>query len=121
MFAADTFQGSTADRSHSWGAVPYGKPGYVPAMSHGIHDVIPFFHCCVWTEFGSDCDKYMDLRPTIDCTGYTPPTPGLSMYLTEMNTFRWIVNTIFVDVLENAFDMLLTDYDIIEKCCYFWI
>lgn len=83
MFAADTFQGSTPDRSHAWGALPYSKPGYVPLMSHGLHDVVPFFYCCLWTEFGQDCHKYMDLRPTRDCTGYTPPRAGRLRILSD--------------------------------------
>ena len=90
MFAADTFQGSTPDRSHDWGAVPYGKPDYVPLMSHGLHDVVSFFYCCVWTEFGPDCNKYMDIRPTKDCTGYTPPSAGL--YLEVLNTYLLVRN-----------------------------
>ena len=75
MFSNDNVNGSTPDRSHTWGAVPYGRPDYVPSMSHWIHDVVSFYYCCLWDNYRS-CDRYMDLRPTRDCTGYTPPMPG---------------------------------------------
>ncbi|XP_060564063.1 sushi domain-containing protein 2-like isoform X2 [Ruditapes philippinarum] len=75
IFAADTFQGSTPDKSHDWGAAPYGKPGHVPSLSHWIDDVVTFYYCCLWDEYNS-CDYYMDVRPTSDCTGYTPPVPA---------------------------------------------
>ena len=75
VFAADTFQGSTPDKSHDWGAAPYMRPGYVPSLSHWIRDVVTFYYCCLWNEYGS-CDHYMDLRPTKDCTGYNPPVLG---------------------------------------------
>ena len=80
MFSSDTFNGSTPDRSHDWGAAPYGTPDYIPSMSHWIHDVVSFYHCCLWVEYGS-CDHYMDLRSTKDCTGYTPPMPGIKYIL----------------------------------------
>jgi hypothetical protein len=48
-FAADSFQGSTPDRSHTWGAAPYGSNGLVPSMSHWIKDVVTFYYCCLWT------------------------------------------------------------------------
>ncbi|XP_053399387.1 sushi domain-containing protein 2-like isoform X2 [Mercenaria mercenaria] len=75
IFAADTFQGSTPDRSHDWGAAPYGNPGYVPSLSHWIDDVVTFYYCCLWSGYNS-CDYYMDVRPTSDCTGYSPPVPA---------------------------------------------
>ncbi|KAL4230851.1 hypothetical protein ACF0H5_011225 [Mactra antiquata] len=75
IYAADSNQGSTPDKSHDWGAAPYGRPGYVPSLSHWIDDVVTFYYCCIWTGYKS-CDYYMDLRPTKDCTGYTPPTPA---------------------------------------------
>lgn len=75
IFTEDTFQGSTPDKSHDWGALPYGKPGYVPSLSHWLDDVVTFYYCCLWTKHQS-CDYYMDLRPTKDCTGYTPPMPA---------------------------------------------
>ncbi|KAL5012737.1 hypothetical protein ScPMuIL_011288 [Solemya velum] len=75
-FAADSFNGSTPDRSHSWGATPYARPGHVPTMSHWLKDVITFYYCCIWTGFDGDCHHYMDERPTRDCRGYSPPKPA---------------------------------------------
>lgn len=71
-YAADSFQGSTPDRSHAWGAFPYGRPDLVPSMSHWVKDVVTFYYCCLWTEY-NDCDYYMDQRATRDCSGYSPP------------------------------------------------
>ncbi|XP_033742451.1 sushi domain-containing protein 2-like isoform X2 [Pecten maximus] len=71
-YAADTFQGSTPDRSHAWGAFPYGRTDLVPSMSHWVKDVVTFYYCCLWTNY-ADCDYYMDQRATRDCTGYSPP------------------------------------------------
>ncbi|XP_060604750.1 sushi domain-containing protein 2-like [Ruditapes philippinarum] len=75
VFAADTYFGSTADKSHDWGAAPYGKPGHVPILSHWVDDIIPLFSCCQWTNFKS-CDYYVQLRGTTDCTEYNPPVPA---------------------------------------------
>ena len=70
MYAGDTDQGSTADRSHVWGAEPYQEINMVPSLSHWKHDVITFYFCCIW---GNDCKTYMTLRPTADCKEYIPP------------------------------------------------
>ena len=70
MYAGDTEQGSTSDRSHVWGAEPYGAPGMVPGLSHWLNDVMPFYFCCLW---GGDCRMYAELRPTASCTEYVPP------------------------------------------------
>ncbi|XP_072048712.1 sushi domain-containing protein 2-like [Amphiura filiformis] len=70
MFAGDTDQGSTADRSHVWGAEPYQTIDTVPGLSHWKHDVITFYYCCIW---GNDCKTYLTLRPTADCKEYDPP------------------------------------------------
>ncbi|XP_060065924.1 sushi domain-containing protein 2-like [Ylistrum balloti] len=71
-YAADTFQGSTPDKSHAWGSFPYGRADLVPSMSHWVKDVVTFYYCCLWTNY-ADCDYYMDQRATRDCSGYTPP------------------------------------------------
>lgn len=74
-YSEDTFQGSTPDRFHDWGADPYGSPGSVPSLSHGLADVMTFFYCCMWVDY-KDCDFYMDVRPTTDCKYYKPPKQG---------------------------------------------
>ena len=74
-YSQDTFQGSTPDRFHDWGAAPYGTAGSVPSLSHGLADVMTFFYCCIWVDY-KDCDLYMDVRPTKDCKHYKPPQQG---------------------------------------------
>ncbi|XP_076446863.1 sushi domain-containing protein 2-like isoform X2 [Babylonia areolata] len=71
-YAADTYQGSTPDRAHDWGAAPFGSPGHVPSLSHWIQDVVTFYYCCLWVNYG-DCSYYMDRRATRDCKDYVPP------------------------------------------------
>ncbi|XP_052245038.1 sushi domain-containing protein 2-like isoform X2 [Dreissena polymorpha] len=75
IYAEDTFQGSTPDKGHDWGAAPYGKKFYVPSLSHWLEDVVTFYYCCLWTGYNS-CDYYMDQRPTKNCAGYNPPIPA---------------------------------------------
>ncbi|XP_071958743.1 sushi domain-containing protein 2-like [Antedon mediterranea] len=74
VYAGDSFNGSTADRSHPWGVTPYGTKGKVPTMSHWVDDVISFYYCCIWTDNSDDCWNYMERRPTADCRNYVPPT-----------------------------------------------
>ncbi|ESP05625.1 hypothetical protein LOTGIDRAFT_228125 [Lottia gigantea] len=71
-YAADSYQGSTPDRSHDWGAEPYNKPNRVPSLSHWKHDVVTFYYCCLWVEY-KYCDYYMEQRATRDCKNYKPP------------------------------------------------
>ncbi|KAJ8035351.1 Sushi domain-containing protein 2 [Holothuria leucospilota] len=69
MYAGDTDQGSTNDRSHVWGSEPYLQANMVPSLSHWKHDVITFYYCCLW---GTDCRSYMERRITMDCANYEP-------------------------------------------------
>ncbi|XP_067663868.1 uncharacterized protein [Haliotis asinina] len=86
IYAADTYQGSTPDRSHDWGAAPYNKPGHVPSLSHWIEDVVTFYYCCLWTEY-SHCNYYMDQRATRDCNGYRPPKAAFAYGDPHIMTF----------------------------------
>ncbi|CAL1545125.1 unnamed protein product [Lymnaea stagnalis] len=81
-----SFQGSTPDRSHVWGAAPYNKPDLVPSLSHWKHDVVSYYYCCLWNEFGL-CDKYMRQRPTADCKKYEPPGLGFLRGDPHITTF----------------------------------
>ncbi|XP_064609396.1 sushi domain-containing protein 2-like [Liolophura sinensis] len=85
-YAADSYQGSTPDKGHAWGAAPYLKPGYVPEESHWIDDVVSFYYCCLWTGY-KDCDKYMDRRPTKDCVDYQPPGTAVAFGDPHIITF----------------------------------
>ncbi|XP_046329110.2 sushi domain-containing protein 2-like isoform X1 [Haliotis rufescens] len=86
MNAADTYQGSTPDRSHDWGAAPYNTPGHVPSFSHWIKDVASFYYCCLWTKY-SHCNYYMDQRATRDCNGYNPPKAAIAFGDPHITTF----------------------------------
>nr|KAI8757085.1 sushi domain-containing protein 2-like [Biomphalaria glabrata] len=72
IYSQLSYQGSTPDRSHVWGAVPYGKPNLVPSLSHWKHDVVSYYYCCLWNA-NQLCYEYMELRPTTDCKKYEPP------------------------------------------------
>lgn len=85
-YSEDTFQGSTPDRFHDWGADPYGSPGSVPSLSHGLADVMTFFYCCMWVDY-KDCDFYMDVRPTTDCKYYKPPKQAMVFGQSHILTF----------------------------------
>ncbi|PVD34907.1 hypothetical protein C0Q70_06188 [Pomacea canaliculata] len=86
QYAADSYQGSTPDRSHSWGAAPYGKPNLVPDFSHWQHDVITFYYCCLWTN-NRECDRYMERRPTRDCVDYKSPSYATAFGDPHIQTF----------------------------------
>ncbi|RUS82606.1 hypothetical protein EGW08_009634 [Elysia chlorotica] len=72
VYSQLSYQGSTPDRSHDWGAHPYGGPNLVPSLSHWKHDVVTFYYCCLWNEYKL-CDLYMERRPTQDCKNYQVP------------------------------------------------
>ncbi|XP_012940921.1 sushi domain-containing protein 2 [Aplysia californica] len=67
-----SYQGSTPDRGHVWGAHPFGRPDHVPSLSHWKNDVIPLYYCCLWNDYQL-CDLYMEQRPTADCRNYDVP------------------------------------------------
>lgn len=73
MYTNDTKSGSTSDRFHINGIPPYNSYGRVPALSHYLHDMVPFFLCCEWSNL---CDSYLFLRETADCKGYRYPKTG---------------------------------------------
>ncbi|XP_012940242.1 protein mesh [Aplysia californica] len=81
-----SYQGSTPDRSHNWGAPPFSLPDRVPSMSHWKHDVITFYYCCLWNEY-SLCDLYMEQRPTADCRYYDVPGIGFIRGDPHVTTF----------------------------------
>ncbi|XP_052089797.1 sushi domain-containing protein 2-like [Mytilus californianus] len=85
-YSSDSFQGSTPDRSHVWGAYPFDRVDLVPDMSHWVKDVVTFYQCCLWTD-DRDCDYYMDQRSTRDCQGYNPPTPAMVFGQGHFETF----------------------------------
>lgn len=85
-YAADTYQGSTPDRSHDWGAAPFGSPDRVPSLSHWLHDVVTFYYCCLWVEY-QECNYYMKRRATRDCKAYQPPDSATVFGDPHISTF----------------------------------
>ena len=73
MYTNDTRYGSTSDRYHIFGIPPYNVYGRVPAMSHYLNDMVPYYLCCEWTDL---CDSYLFVRETAECKGYRYPKTG---------------------------------------------
>ncbi|KAJ8035366.1 Sushi domain-containing protein 2 [Holothuria leucospilota] len=84
MYAGDTDQGSTNDRSHVWGSEPYLQADKIPSLSHWKHDVITFYYCCLW---GTDCRSYMERRITMDCANYEPAEHAIAFGDPHIITF----------------------------------
>lgn len=80
MFNGDSYQGSSSDRSNPAGLFPYQRPKTVPSVSHMVQDVSPYYYCCLWSS-PEYCNMYTELRPTVDCTKYIPPTPGNNLLI----------------------------------------
>ncbi|XP_070554568.1 sushi domain-containing protein 2-like [Ptychodera flava] len=68
------YSGGTSHRRHHDGIYPYKSPGLVPYLSHYLTDILPWEHCC---HYSNDfCHYYYDNRPSDDCRIYEPPRPG---------------------------------------------
>ncbi|XP_070567840.1 protein mesh-like isoform X2 [Ptychodera flava] len=75
--SADSFDAGPSHSRHHGGIAPYNSPGKIPYMSHFKEDVLPFYRCCVLSDFNKSlCDKYFELRPSHNCTDYEPPRPA---------------------------------------------
>ncbi|XP_038072987.1 sushi domain-containing protein 2-like [Patiria miniata] len=68
--------GGFAHRRHHGGVVPYKDAGRVPYLSHWISDILPFEHCCVFSE--ESCQLYKLVRPSQTCEDYTAPAPAIT-------------------------------------------
>lgn len=86
VYSQLSYQGSTPDRSHDWGATPYGEPDMVPSLSHWKHDVVTFYYCCLWNSYKL-CDLYMERRPTQDCKDYKVPAAATIRGIPHVTTF----------------------------------
>lgn len=75
IYSRDSHFGSTPDKAAAIGAYPYAKVNHVPQLSHWVWDVIPYYHCCLWST--NNCDIYMKLRPTKNCNSYTAPSTSV--------------------------------------------
>jgi hypothetical protein len=108
MYTNDTKYGSTSDRYHVFGVPPYNVFGRVPALSHYLNDVVPYYLCCEWSDL---CDSYLYVRETSDCKGYLFPKAGMFKHLTlrnflssGFNTFMLIKAAIYGDPHIMTFD-----------------
>ena len=50
-----------------FGNPPYNTYGHVPALSHYLNDMVPYYLCCEWSDL---CDSFLYVRETADCKGY---------------------------------------------------
>ncbi|GAB1601701.1 hypothetical protein Ahia01_000448500, partial [Argonauta hians] len=74
IYSMDSHYGSTPDKADVIGVYPYLKVNHVPVLSHWVWDVIPFYHCCKWSD---NCRLYMKYRPTVNCAHYKPPATSV--------------------------------------------
>ncbi|XP_030592826.1 sushi domain-containing protein 2 isoform X3 [Archocentrus centrarchus] len=84
VFTGDSVGGSTPDRAHDWGSPPYVQPPRVPGYSHWLHDVLSFYHCCLWSD---RCHVYLKHRPSSGCQNYQPPRAGVVLGHSHYVTF----------------------------------
>ncbi|CAG7823396.1 unnamed protein product [Allacma fusca] len=75
MMTQDNKWGGRPGRAHDLGHIPWNEASKVPSLSHYLHDVAPFFPCCMWNHDHSWwCLTYrFERRPSQNCVGYQPP------------------------------------------------
>ncbi len=78
MYTNDTRYGSTSDRYHIFGTPPYNVVGRVPALSHYLNDMVPYYLCCEWSDL---CDSFLYVRETADCKGYRYTKTGIMVMI----------------------------------------
>ncbi|XP_070567838.1 sushi domain-containing protein 2-like isoform X2 [Ptychodera flava] len=75
--SADSFSAGPSHSRHHGGITPYNSPGKIPYLSNFKEDVLPWYRCCVLTNFNKSlCDNYFEVRPSHNCTDYSPPRPA---------------------------------------------
>ncbi|KAJ9599568.1 hypothetical protein L9F63_009966 [Diploptera punctata] len=76
MLSYDQEWGSTPQRSHNLGHLPWNKDSKVPTLSHWYHDISPFCLCCLWQqEQAAGCETFRyERRPSQDCVAYQAPS-----------------------------------------------
>jgi hypothetical protein len=87
MYTNDTRYGSTSDRYHIFGNPPYNTYGRVPALSHYLNDMVPYYLCCEWSDL---CDSYLYVRETADCKGYRYTKTGKHHLFFNLLIFSFI-------------------------------
>ena len=90
MMTQDQKWGGRPRRSHDLGHIPWNEASKVPSLSHYLHDVAPFFPCCMWNHDQSWwCLTYrFERRPSQNCVGYQPPGVGKDSLFTHYMLYK---------------------------------
>ncbi|GAB1602998.1 sushi domain-containing protein 2-like isoform X2 [Argonauta hians] len=48
----------------------------VPHLTHFEADILPFLHCCTYSNKQSLCQEFFQWRPASKCNAYKPPSPA---------------------------------------------
>lgn len=73
---ADTIYGGRPSRAFVYGKHPFKIRMMIPSLSTWVHDVAPFFYCCLWQnkkDNAQACQNYNYYRTSQDCSLYQPP------------------------------------------------
>jgi hypothetical protein len=75
MMTMDQKWGGRPGRAHDYGHIPWHESSKVPSLSHYLHDIAPFFPCCLWEHDQSWwCMTFrFERRVSQNCVGYQPP------------------------------------------------
>ncbi|XP_021954689.1 protein mesh isoform X2 [Folsomia candida] len=75
MMTFDQKWGGRPGRSHDYGHIPWNEASKVPSLSHYLHDIAPFFPCCMWKPDQSWwCMTFrFERRVSQNCVGYQRP------------------------------------------------
>lgn len=114
MYTNDTRFGSTSDRHHIFGIPPYNTYGRVPALSHYLNDMVPYYLCCEWSNL---CDSFLYVRETSDCKGYLYPKTaaiygdphvmtfdGKDYTFNARGEYRLVISTRYNFILQGRFE-----------------
>lgn len=76
---ADTIYGGRPSRAFIYGKHPFKIRMMIPSLSSWVHDVSPFFYCCLWQKKKDNaeaCQNFNEYRSSQDCSLYQPPVVG---------------------------------------------
>lgn len=76
---ADTIYGGRPARAFPYGKHPFKIRMMIPTLSTWVHDVAPYFYCCLWQDKKDNapaCQNYNYYRTSQDCSLYQPPVVG---------------------------------------------
>lgn len=88
---ADTIYGGRPSRAFVYGKHPFKIRMMIPSLSTWVHDVSPYFYCCLWQKKKDNaeaCQNYNFYRTSQDCSLYQPPVVGSVYGDPHMITFN---------------------------------